>query len=254
MTVVINTTPGGSVDSAVAFVKGLGNRKQSTGRDVYYIHKKKGKQLTPFLKPQQTSGGSNIADQPITGAYHEPRTFTDTTADLYPYLQSREKTTPYPQRTADLAVISTGLAASVKTFIIMPPTIYGPGTGLFNRITLQAPIIMRAALQTGHVSQLGADDGDVEAVHVEDLAELYLVMAKRVVRDGMQGFPSGKRGIYFASANRYTWGGFARGIADALVEVGGIKEREVKKVGLKEAAEMWTGGMELPCELNFGSK
>ncbi|KAL8759040.1 MAG: hypothetical protein Q9199_001062 [Rusavskia elegans] len=235
---IINTTPGGSVNSAAAFIKGLGNGQALTGHDVFYIH---------------TSGTSNLADQPITGAYHEPRTFTDTTPDLYPYLQHRNKLTPYAQRTADLTVINTGLASSVKTYIIMPPTIYGTGTGLFNRLTIQAPTIMRSALRNGQVLKLGADDGDVECVHVQDLADLYILVASRVASGDLDGMPSGVRGIYFASTDRYTWKEFADGIAEAMVEVGGIKTKEIKKVGLEEAAAEWTGGHKLLCELNFGS-
>ncbi|KAL8943173.1 MAG: hypothetical protein Q9216_001227 [Gyalolechia sp. 2 TL-2023] len=234
----MNFTPGASVGSATAFVKGLGRRQKSTGRDVYYIH---------------TSGTSNIGDQPITNAYHEPRTFTDTSPELYPYLRSRDNLTPYIHRTTDIEVIQTGLSANVKTYIIMPPTIYGIGTGLFNRLTIQAPIVMRSALHTGEVTQLGADDGDVEHVHVEDLANLYVLVASKVVKDGMQGFPSGERGIYFASTGRHTWGEFTGGIAKAMHEVGAVKTENIRKVGLKEAAGNWTGGNELFCELNFGS-
>ncbi|KAL9015970.1 MAG: hypothetical protein Q9185_006668 [Variospora sp. 1 TL-2023] len=200
-----------------------------------------------------TSGTSNLGDQPITKAYEETRTFVDTTPDLYSYLQQRNALTPYAQRTADIAVISTGLALNVKTYIIMPPTIYGTGTGDFNRITIQAPAIIRSALRTGQVMQLGDDKAVAEHVHVEDLAELYIAVANKVIKDGMQGFPSGERGIYFAGTGRHTWGEFTRGIVQALRELNAIKTDEIKKVGLTEAAEMWTGGNELYCELNFGA-
>ncbi|KAL9641244.1 MAG: hypothetical protein Q9204_000184 [Flavoplaca sp. TL-2023a] len=211
-----------------------------------------------FFLMMQTSGTSNLADlpnpsEPITNAYHEPRTFTDASPDLYPYLQHRNSLTPYAQRTTDLTVISTGLSSGVKTYIIMPPTIYGTGTGFFNRLTIQAPTVMRSALRTGQVLQLGANDGDVECVQCEDLADLYILMARRVVRGESEDMPSGARGIYFASTSRYTWGEFADGIAKALSEVGGIETKEVKKVGLEEAAKEWTGGHQLLCELNFGS-
>lgn len=136
----------------------------------------------------------------------------------------------------------------------MPPTIYGTGTGLFNRLTIQAPTIMRSALRNGQVLKLGADDGDVECVHVQDLADLYILVASRVVSGDLDGMPSGVRGIYFASTDRYTWKEFADGIAEAMVEVGGIKTKEIKEVGLEEAAAEWTGGHKLLCELNFGSK
>ncbi|KAL8990367.1 MAG: hypothetical protein Q9177_000958 [Variospora cf. flavescens] len=197
---IINNTPGVSVDSATAFIKGLGRRQKSTGRDAYYIH---------------TSGTSNLADQPITKAYEETRTFVDTTPDLYSYLQQRNALTPYAHRTADIAVISTGLALNVM--------------------------------------QLGDDNAVAEHVHVEDLAELYIAVANKVIKDGMQGFPSGERGIYFAGTGRHTWGEFTRGIFQALRELNAIKTDQIKKVGLTEAAEMWTGGNELYCELNFGA-
>ncbi|KAL8734745.1 MAG: hypothetical protein Q9181_003085 [Wetmoreana brouardii] len=235
---VINITPGGSVGSAIAFIKGLNNRREFTGRDVSYIH---------------TSGTSNVADQPITGAYHEARTFTDTSPDLYTYLKHRESLAPYPQRTTDIAVIEAGRACSVYTYIIMPPSIYGPGTGDFNRLTIQVPTVMRSALEKGYVMQLGRDDGDVEHVHVEDLADLYILVADRVLKGELKGMPSGERGIYFAGTGRHTWKEFSRGIVDALIELGGIKDKEIRKVGVKEAADSWTGGNELLCELNFGS-
>ncbi|KAL8918673.1 MAG: hypothetical protein Q9208_007234 [Pyrenodesmia sp. 3 TL-2023] len=235
---IINTTPGASTGSATAFIKGLGNRKKSTGRAVYYIH---------------TSGTSSIADQPITNAYQESQTFTDASPSLYPYLQQREAQTVYSQRTTDIAVISTGLATDVNTYIIMPPTIYGTGTGHFNRLTIQAPAMMRSALKTGQVMQLAPDNAIAEHVHVEDLADLYLVMATRVAKDGMQGFPSGERGIYFAATGRHSWGDSAKKIAQALRQFDAIKTTEIKKIGLKEAAGWWTGGNELVCELNFGS-
>lgn len=112
---------------------------------------------------------------------------------------------------------------------------------------------MRAALKQGQVWQLGGDEVDVEHVHVEDLSGLYVLIAGKVVRDEAKGLVSGEEGIYFAATGKHTYGEFSKGVRDALVEVGGIKEGEVKRVGLKEAANEWTGGDELLCELNFGA-
>ncbi|KAL8628589.1 hypothetical protein Q9189_005724 [Teloschistes chrysophthalmus] len=219
---IINTTPGFSVDSAVAFIKGLGNRKQTTGKEVYYIH---------------TSGTSNIASLSPSAP-----TLTSPSPTLYPYLQRLNAENPYAQRTADIAVIATGISVDVHTYILMPPTIYGTGTGLFNQTTIQVPTVMRAALKQNQVWQLGGDEVDVQHVHVEDLSDMYVLVAGKVVRGDIKGLVSGEEGIYFAETGQHTWGEFSRGIRDALVELGGIKEREVKRVGLKEAANEWTGG------------
>ncbi|KAL8665645.1 MAG: hypothetical protein Q9202_002149 [Teloschistes flavicans] len=243
---IINATPGGSVDSAVAFIKGLGSRKQATGKNVYYIHVRISVALSPQAEPRlltpplKTSGTSNIASLSPSVP-----TLTSPSPTLYSHLQRLNAENPYAQRTTDIAVIATGLSVDVQTYILMPPTIYGTGTGLFNRTTIQAPTIIRAALKQGQVWQLGGDEVDVEHVHVEDLSGLYVLIAGKVVRDEAKGLVSGEEGIYFAATGKHTYGEFSKGIRDALVEVRGIKEGEVKRVGLKEAANEWTGGDEL---------
>lgn len=112
---------------------------------------------------------------------------------------------------------------------------------------------MRAALKQKQVWQLAGDEVDVEHVHVEDLSKLYVLVAGRVVQGDVKGLVSREEGIYFVATGKHTWGEFSKGIRDALVEMGGINEREVKRVGLKEAANEWTGGNELTCELNYGA-
>jgi len=87
--IVINTTLGFHQASAVALVKGLGKRREETGRDVWMIH---------------TSGTSNLADTPFTKTwtdqqYPEGREFDDTSTDVYGYEKEREKLHEYPQRT-----------------------------------------------------------------------------------------------------------------------------------------------------------
>ena len=87
--IVINTTLGFHQASAVALVKGLGKRREETGRDVWMIH---------------TSGTSNLADTPFTKTwtdqqYPEGREFDDASTDVYSYEKEREKLHEYPQRT-----------------------------------------------------------------------------------------------------------------------------------------------------------
>jgi hypothetical protein len=73
-----------------------------------------------------------MADKPHTKEYYESRILTDKD-DLYTYLKRREAMDPYAQRTTDLVAIETGLEVGVKTYLIMSPTIYDTGSGLFNR-------------------------------------------------------------------------------------------------------------------------
>lgn len=156
---MVNTTIGYHPASAAAIVHGLAKRKQATGRDVWLIH---------------TSGTSNLGDQPITGAFIESeseRVFDDSKDDIYSYEKMRNAKQQYGQRDAELCVIDTGLQTGVKTLIIMSPTIFGAGTGLFNKSSIQVPGYVKAALKNMQSVIIGEGLGIWDRVHIEDLAE-----------------------------------------------------------------------------------
>ena len=159
---------------------------------------------TDILK---TSGTSNLADQPITGKHREDRIFSDK-ENIYAYEKQRDKEQAYPQvcrralhltslplscfqmlkrstdflqRTAELAVIETGIAHNVKTYVIMSGLIYGTGTGLFNRHSIQIPIQMRAAIKAKEVTVIGEGKGTWDYVHIEDLGSLYELFVAKFV-------------------------------------------------------------------------
>ncbi|TVY81847.1 Uncharacterized protein LSUE1_G002374 [Lachnellula suecica] len=221
--VIIHTASGFHTESAKALIIGLGERNIATGKAVHYFH---------------TSGTSNLGDQPISGTYHESRTFSDK-ENIYTYLKAREALQPYPQRTTDIAVVETGLSAGVPTTIIMSPTIYGLGSGDFNRLSIQGPIAMRAAIRMGQAMVIGEGKGIWDYVHVQDLVKLYELLLTKVING--EAVPTGEAGILFSGTGRFSWAEMARGIASALVKVGAIENSEVKSVSIVEAAESLLG-------------
>ena len=90
-----------------------------------------------------TSGTSNVADRPITEGSVERREFDDAKDDIYGFEKKLETRSPYAQRTAELSVIEVGLELGVDTLIIMSPTIFGIGGGLFNTASIQIPAYIR---------------------------------------------------------------------------------------------------------------
>lgn len=239
--IVIHTTLGYHPESAAALVKGLAKRKQSTGNDVWMIH---------------TSGTSNLADQPITKDFveNEPeRVFDDSKEDIYGYEEMRNKLQPYAQRTSERGVIDTGLALAVKTLIVMPPTIYGRGTGHFNKSSVQIPSYVQATISTGQAIIVGEGNGVNGNVHVEDLAELYTLCVLNILEKAGKDLPTGKRGIIFSETALHHWRDIAQGVADAAFKAGKIQTPEVKSVSLEEAARVLTGGDTLLAELGFSS-
>lgn len=202
-----------------------------------------------------TSGVSNLADMPITKQWVEPpnKEFDDSKDDIYGYEKMRNEKHPYLQRTSELGVIDTGITTGVKTLIIMSPLIYGAGRGLFNRSSIQVPSYVRASIKNGQAVVVGEGNSVWGNVHMDDLAELYLICLADVIETGGMTLPFGKKGIIFSETARHTWLEVAQGVADAAYAAGAIKTREVKHVSLKEGAQVLAGGDELLCELGFSS-
>lgn len=134
----------------------------------------------------------------------------------------------------------------------MSPTIYGEGSGKFNRNSIQLPTLTRTFIKLGHAVVMGEGAGVWDAVHVADLTPLYeLLLAKALAGEKI---PSGKRGIYFSETGDYSWKQLSQGLADELFKQGLIKTKEVKSISLQEGADLWAGGNKQYAELGFGSK
>lgn len=237
--IIINTTIGFHPESARSLVLGLEKRRVTTGGDAFMLH---------------TSGTSNLADQPISKMHLEkdPRHVFSDHDDIYSYEYARNAKQPYPQRTSELGVIDQGLQSGVKTLVIMSPTIYGLGTGLGNRLTIQVPRYIRSTLASGQAVMVGDVRGVWDHVHIADLARLYEIVVVKMIEGG-QGLPSGKQGVIFSAAGRHSWGEVAKEVAQAAYEAGAINSAEVKSVDLAEGAKALTDGNELHVELGFSS-
>ncbi|KAI1457532.1 NAD dependent epimerase/dehydratase family protein [Annulohypoxylon moriforme] len=223
--IVISTTQGWHVASSQALLRGLAQRKAATGRDVWFI---------------QTSGTSNVASKPAPkgSATQEVREFDDLKDDVYGYEKAREQETPYGQRTAELAVVDTGLELGIKTLAIMSPTIFGFGSGLWNKMSIQVPSLAGVVLQSKQPVVLGDGSGVWDHVHIEDLAELYLLVVRRILEQGGEGVPTGKKGVIFSGNGRHSWLDVTQGIADACFEKGVLADREVKNISAAEVKKI----------------
>lgn len=203
--IVINAAISFHVENALALARGLSQRQQQQQQDnkrVLMLH---------------TSGTSNLADRPITNpSSNPPREFDDIQDDIYTFLQKEEFLIPYPQRTTELAVLDAAVEhQNMVALSIMPPTIFGTGTGIFNTRSVQVPAYVNAALKHGKAVMVGTGGAQLDHVHVEDLAELYALVLIEFLENGGERLPKGREAIIFAENGRHSWGEVARGIADA---------------------------------------
>ncbi|KAF5529019.1 NAD dependent epimerase dehydratase family [Fusarium mexicanum] len=233
--IVIHAANGYHVPSAQAFIGGLTQRKSQTGHDVHYIH---------------NSGTSNFGDRPVSKTYSEKRVFSDKD-DVYAYEKMREAVEPYHQRTADVSVFELGEELGVKTYIICSPLIYGKGTGLFNKSSIQIPTMVRAALERGRAMYAGGGLGVWDHTHIEDIAALYTLILAKIVED--EDVPFGKEGFFFANHGKQSWFDIAKEIARVGHQHGRLAA-EPESVGLKEVSKAWFDGDEHLTELGLCSR
>lgn len=114
----------------------------------------------------------------------------------------------------------------------MPPLIYGKGTGLLNRASVQIPVYVEAALQYGKGVVVGEGKGQVDHVHVRDLAALYEIVVREILNNRGQRLPQWRRGIMFAGNGRHTWMEVAERVAETLFD-----DSSVERVSIEEGAK-----------------
>ncbi|OHF02495.1 NAD dependent epimerase/dehydratase [Colletotrichum orchidophilum] len=236
--VVINAGSGFHPPSAEAFVHGLAKRKdRNGGRPIWMIH---------------TSGAFNIADKPLTGTNRPDAEYEDALAEkMYEFEEAEDAKDPYPQRTAELAVLRIGDQLGVNATSIQSPCIFGPGSGLFNKAGLMIPIMMGYVLQNGCGLTLGDETGCIDYVHILDLADLYVLCVLDIVERGGANVPRGKKGIMFPTVGRTLTINIPRKCLDIafatgnLPKEGGPREKIVRNVSLEEAAETCAGNLDV---------
>jgi hypothetical protein len=98
----------------------------------------------------------------------------------YDDLEGVSKLTSLPDsawhRDIDKLVLSSG-SDSVKTAILCPPTIYGPGRGPVNQRSRQVPLLAQVTLEQGQAPILGTGLTEWDNVNVHDLSDLIVLAA-----------------------------------------------------------------------------
>ncbi|KAI0525434.1 NAD dependent epimerase/dehydratase family protein-like protein [Xylaria bambusicola] len=222
--VVISTTVGYHTPSTRAIQEGLAQRKRThPGSEPWFIH---------------TSGTSNVGSRSVSSASPEGGTFDDVADDVYGFEVAQNTKEPYAQRTTELAVVDAGLELDVRTLVVMAPTIYGVGSGLFRKHSIQIPAFVATALDHGRAVVISDGRAEWDHVHVQDLAALYEILALKAL-DAGDALPWGKKGIIFASVGRHSWGEIAQGVARACHDLGVLPDLPVDNLSLADGTRLF---------------
>ncbi|WP_448651399.1 NAD-dependent epimerase/dehydratase family protein [Pseudomonas fluorescens] len=116
----------------------------------------------PFL---HTSGSSVIGDD-AQGLVVNPAVFDEDS----PFVVAASK---QPRRDIELKVLGAA-AQNIRAVVICPSSIYGTGTGVHTQ-TVQIPWLISQARESGVVRVVGTGVNRWSNVHIQDVAELYLL-------------------------------------------------------------------------------
>lgn len=141
-----------------------------------------------------------------------------------------------PHRDVDLEIFGAHDRQEVDAYIIAPSTIYGVGDGPVNKISIQIPHLVRAAVKFKQPVYVGKGTNLWNNVHITDLVQLYNLVLKLAlsVRAGKAPRPETFANFYFGSTAVHEWGDIARKIGPILLKKGKVEKAEARSVKYEE--------------------
>lgn len=142
-------------------------------------------------------------------------------------------------RNVDKIVLESGAEHSdvLKTCIVCPPTIYGKGRGPVSGQGRQVYELAKLILQKGYVPIIGEGKARWNNVHVEDLSELYLLLAEKAAAKDTSDELWSSKGYLLAENGEHVWSDLARKIGQEATKAGYIPEPKEGSLGKDEAME-----------------
>ncbi|KAJ6628315.1 hypothetical protein B0H10DRAFT_211920 [Mycena sp. CBHHK59/15] len=192
--VVVDTANADFPRGGRAILDGLKARHAQTGITSVFIH----------------SSGTGALTDDAQGKFASEKIYEDIDcADI----RSIPKT--YVHRETDTMISEASVEGYIRGYVVMPPLIYGRGTGPFSRTSVQIPALIRAALKLGQSIHVGPGRSMWNGVHVQDLVDLYFLL----IDDALSGKPKAPTGLecfYFCATDTYSWKQLAEEIGRRL--------------------------------------
>ncbi|KAJ5737508.1 uncharacterized protein N7483_002633 [Penicillium malachiteum] len=147
-------------------------------------------------------------------------------------------------RNVDEIIINAGKhnPTSVRTAIVCPPTIYGPGRGPVNQKSIQAYLLSAAVIKRGKGFLVGKGENVWHQVHVQDLSNVYLALGVAAAEGGGKATWNDE-GYYLAENGSFVWGDIQRAVAQAAFDQKYIESPEVESLDEKQTTEILSVGL-----------
>jgi nucleoside-diphosphate-sugar epimerase len=145
-------------------------------------------------------------------------------------------------RNVDKIVLAGNEKEGVKTAIVCPPCIYGPGRGPGNTRSMQAYNMTKAVLESKKGFIVGKGENGWTEVHVQDLSKLYVALIEAAAEGGGKATWSAEEGYYFAENGELRWGDISRRIASVAHEKGFLNSAECETISPEKANDIISFG------------
>ncbi|EPE28115.1 NAD(P)-binding Rossmann-fold containing protein [Glarea lozoyensis ATCC 20868] len=232
--IVIAAADARHAGAAKACLRGLAERQKVTGNSTSY-----------------TAGASMVADWPITGSRVDTSIHSDIDEDVYTLERSYDE--PWSGvRDVNQIVVAFGEEVGVRTYIVIPPLIYGEGIGFFTKGFGQVSMYVDLALKHKTAVTLGEGSGIWSIIHINDLCTLYHLLVTAIINTSST-LKCGKEGYYYAESGSRSWKSIAEQIGVVGHNLGVFENTDVKTVEMKEVADAFYKGDERLAESVLGS-
>ncbi|KAK7679032.1 hypothetical protein QCA50_017976 [Cerrena zonata] len=208
--VVFSTASSNDVPAIQAVIAGLKKRHESTGIMPILVH---------------TSGAQVINDQ-AKGMYRSDTIYDDMNPDQIEALPPNQ-----PHRPVDIKVKEADIEGHLKSYIVIPGTVYGivssalVDAGIQNPYSKQIPMTIKASVVRGQVPMVGKGLCVWTSVDIDELADFYIILFNSIRKDNNR-VGHGREGYFFTDSGEYSLYEFSRTIGDALVRLGVLKDPE----------------------------
>lgn len=152
--------------------------------------------------------------------------------DTYDDLEGVEKILALPEEAIHRDVekiVQLANSEKVKTAIVAPPVIYGPGRGPVNGRSMQVYDLAKYTLTHGYAPVVGTGKAEWHEVHVHDLSDLFLALVEAALDPEKAKDPQlfGDHAYFFAENGPIVWGEIAELIAKEAHKQGFLEEPKV---------------------------
>ncbi|GAA5874324.1 hypothetical protein JCM8547_007563 [Rhodosporidiobolus lusitaniae] len=137
--------------------------------------------------------------------------------------------TAHPQRKVHVKIIAASEAGYVRSYIILPSTIFGISTHegvktIFNKHSNQMPALIKGSLRKKQAGQVGEYKNTWPLVHTDDLTALYELVFDIALTKQDAG--EGRTGFYNAANGQYVGIEAAKAVGEAMLKRGLAETKE----------------------------